>query len=329
MRVPIEDMTIVIRAAGERTLSACEELTRRLVAKDGGNPERQMVVISERPFAVAVRRTFEIGLEARRPWVVGLDADVLLLEDGLARIGAMCACAEGATFSITPRVLCRFFGGFCCKGVHMYPAAMLERGLREMETCGSAGDLRPEGAVARAMMGRGLSCFGPPVVVGVHDFEQSYVHIYLKARLRARREAADGGGKAGSDSMPFVMGRSKHDADFLLAMWGMLDGHADAGRADAPTHYDWNAAYPGLLERMRAHGLAEKRMLEGSARGFAERVIGAHDFGADVCTPVWMRKRFGFEGDRGRVLARMGVAEAGMGGALTFGTADGLLRRAS
>ena len=80
---------------------------------------------------------------------------------------------------------------------------------------------------------------------------------------------------------------------------------------------------------MRAHGLAEKPAFDGLASGLAERLIGSHDFGTDGCTPVWMRRRFGFEGDRGLVLARMGVAETDLGRGRSIEPALRFMRRAS
>ena len=84
MHVPVQDMTFVIRSAGERTLPACQALVRELVGRAGGNPDRQVVVIAERPFAAAVRRTFEIGLEVPRAWVVGMRVEAFLLWYGRA-----------------------------------------------------------------------------------------------------------------------------------------------------------------------------------------------------------------------------------------------------
>lgn len=306
MRVPIEDMLLVIRGAGERTEAACEAIVRRLVTAAGGNPASQMVVVRERPFSKAVRATLELGRDGGRAWVIAIDADVLLLDDAIERLQWVCACADGAAFAITPLLLCKFYGGICCKGVHVYPQRLLGRAIGLIEQSGSAEDLKPESAVVRAMGEKGFRAQGPPVVVGVHDYEQSFRHIYLKARLRARREAGD----PEADSFQFVRGLAGADADMLVASWGMQDGRADATGRDAPNQYSWDEEYPELEARMRAHGIREKPAWNEDATGYAERVIGSHDLARDARTPVWIRERFGFAGDRATALRRLGVRDA-------------------
>jgi len=306
MHVPIHDMSFILRAAAERTEGASATQLRSLVASMGGNPQIQVGIVTERPFSAAVRRTFQLGLELGRPWIVALDADVLLLSDAIERLGNFCACADGAVFAITPLVHCKFFGGFCYKGVHCYPRRYLERALALIGPSNSAADLRPENAVIRAMDAKGFKPFAPPMVVGVHDHEQSYKHIYLKSRLRGRREAADAAAPH-SDSLSFVSRLADTDPDYLVAMWGLRDGRTDAAAADPRSHYDWDAPYPEFVSRLAAGGLAEKPPLSNSAAGFAERTIASHNFHADTCTPRWIRERFGFGEPVAAVLGRMGV----------------------
>ena len=306
MRVPIEDMLFVIRGAGERTDAACEAWVRRLVEDEGGTPHNQVSVVRERPFSKAVRATFERGRDGGRAWVVGIDADVLLLADAIERLRVICACADGGAFAITPLLMCKFYGGICCKGVHVYPRRLMSRAIGMIEQSGSEDDLKPESAVVRAMGEKGFRAQGPPVVVGVHDYEQSYRHIYLKARLRARREA----GAPEYDSFQFVRALAAGDSDMLVASWGMEDGRADSASVDAPHCYAWDVEYPEFEQRMRAHGLAEKSVWGGDVAGYAERAIGSHDYAGDARTPVWIRERFGFAGERNGVLARLGVRDA-------------------
>lgn len=306
MRVPIEDMLFVIRAAGERTEASCIAWVRQLVVRAKGNPEDQVAVVREQPFSKAVRSTFERGRDGGRPWVIGIDADVLLLTDAIERLRIICACADGAAFAITPLLMCKFYGGICCKGVHVYPQRLLGRAIGMIEQSGSASDLKPESAVVRAMGEKGFRAQGPPVVVGVHDYEQCYLHIYLKARLRARREAS----APESDSFQFVRGRAVQDADMLVASWGMEDGRADAARPDAPRRYEWDGLYPEFHRRMRDHGLMQKLPWNEDPGGYAEQVIGSHDLKHDLRTPEWIRERFGFAGDRAVAMRRLGVVEA-------------------
>lgn len=305
MRVPVEDMTFIIRSAGERTLGASAGVLRTLVDRAGGRPDEQVTIVAERPFAAAVKRTFEIGLEGKRPWVVGMDADVLLLSDAVERIGSLCAAADGAVYSIASLVLCRFFGGFCFRGIHMYPRRHLAQALAVADSVRD--ELRPESAIARVLEPRGLKGWGPPVPIGVHDYEQYLKHVYLKMRLRGRREMVDGG-QAAVDTAAASVGAREHDGpDMLAAQWGLTDGAMDARSANAPAHYDWSAEYPEFSARLARHGLTERSPMCETGLGIAERVIAAHDFSADQRTPDWIRSRLGFDRGADHALRRIGV----------------------
>jgi hypothetical protein len=289
-------------------MAAAVNHLKALVVCEGGDAASQVHIVSEKPFAKAVRRTFEIGLDERRPWVIGIDADVLLLSDGLARLGNICATADGSVFTIASLVLCKFYGGFCFMGIHCYPRRLLDKGLSVVRD--GAASLRPESAVAKALESQGLRAFAPPVPIGIHDFEQWHRHIYVKMRLRGRRWAADGG--AGSDTayadhLGFVERRARTDADYLVAFWGLRDGYADAARPGAPSQYDWDGHFPEYNERLLSTRLSEKPAWPCAALGLAECVMATHDYMGDNRTPRWIRERFGFSSGPAHALQRIGI----------------------
>ena len=72
-----DSVTVVIRSVGERTDAVC----RRLVCEQ--IPEANVIVIRERPFGAAVRKTFQTGLERGLRWTLALDADVLVRANAL------------------------------------------------------------------------------------------------------------------------------------------------------------------------------------------------------------------------------------------------------
>ena len=301
LQLPVGDMTFVVRAAGERTAHAAAALLCAQVRAAGGEPKRQVTVVHECPFVNAVRRTFEIGIESGRPWVIGIDADVLLMSDGVQRLGMLCGQAGERTFTITTLVLCKFFGGFCFRGAHAYPTRLLREALPLIDEVRAGESLRPETAVVQAMMARGYEMLGPPLPVGVHDFKQSYRHIYLKMLLRARREMSDDGGRGFAAYEECVRSRARAgDADCVVASWGLQEGRADAIRAggsigSGPAHYDWEGEYPELDGRMLAAGIREKPAWSGrEAVRYADQVIAAHDYACDLRTPLWIRDRLGF-----------------------------------
>ncbi len=296
--MPVTDITFVVRGAGERTHAHALATLREQVVRAGGE-QRQIEVVNERPFVAAVRRTLEIGAGAGRPWAVGMDADVLLTSRGVGHLRAMCAGAKPDTFTVTGLMLCKFYGGFVFRGVHVYRASLLERarGLIGKRTPGGEGggpdpELKPESAVVHAMAAEGHGYEGVPRVLAAHDFEQSFRHIYLKMRLRGRRETADG--DAAALSAFCRRGAERGDDDFRVALWGIEDGVRDAAAGPA-RGYDWFGEWPEFDRRMREHGLREKPELTGELDGnggaaFADRLIRAHDWPADDRTPRWIRE---------------------------------------
>lgn len=288
--VPVTDITFVVRAAGERTLAAALNALGSQVIGAGGSPG-QIEVVHERPFAAAVRRTLEIGAGAGRPWAVGMDADVLLTAHGVEHLRAMCAAARAESFTVTGLMLCKFYGGFVFRGVHVYRAGLLGRaiGMLGRRTPGGPDpELKPESAVVHAMAAAGHGYEGVPRVLAAHDFEQSFRHIYLKMRLRGRREAADGD-VAGLSAF-CRRGVTGGDDDFRVALWGIEDGVRDAA-AGALRSYDWFAPWPEFEQRMSEHGLCEKpEFAAESGPGFADRVVSAHAWAEDDRTPGWIRE---------------------------------------
>jgi hypothetical protein len=290
------DLTFILRTAGERTAHAsAAELKRQL----GPDADRLVTVIHERPFSAAVRRTLEIGLDARRPFTIGLDADVLLASDGVARLCSLCAAMTPGTYSLAGLTLCRFSGGYCFRGVHLYRTELLEQALPlvGVHTPGGADpDLKPETAVVNAMQARGHGFGALPVPLGIHDYEQLYRHIYLKMRLRARRQLEIDTGE--NDAAPFRehcrLHAERGDHDFTVALWGLDDGTADsrarASSSPAPANYDWYAPQPELDARLLAAGLAEKPGLDTDTHTLADRLMAAHDTATDGRSPEWIRR---------------------------------------
>jgi hypothetical protein len=294
--VSVRDLAFVLRAAGERTTEASAELILRQIAGLGGGAA--LTVIQERPFSEAVRRTLELGMESGKAWTIGIDADVLLTCDGVQKLVKMCRDAKPESFTVTGLMLCKFYGGFVFRGVHCYRSELLGEAaglVGERTEGGPDPELKPESAVVHAMAARGRGYEGHPVVLAAHDFEQSYKHIYVKMRLRGRREvegAKDGGDAAGLLSL-CREGAEGGDADYRVAQWGVEDGIADAqgpGPARA-SRYDWFAPNRALERRLKAEGILEKEPFSAArGMGFAERVIAGHRLDTDTRTPGWVRQ---------------------------------------
>ena len=275
-----EELTIVVRAAGERTEEAC--IAQLL---DQIPDPSQLHVLHEQPFSKAVVRTFEIGVECGRPWLIAIDADLLIFDDSLDRAREICGKMAPEAFCATPLFLCNTVRGLVFRGLHCYRASLLDEALEL--TPSLAADLRPESRYYTAMKNRGYTREAYAKVLGVHEYEQSYRHIYLKSLLRARKDP---------DAEVFceqLQARAEHDLDARVALWGFEDA---INHLDAPIEYDWEAPLPAFDERMNSAGLAEKAPLKSSSiEGLALREVLQHDYHSDRSTEKWVRDMMDFE----------------------------------
>jgi len=243
------DVSLIIRAAGERTEEACRRLAERQVG--AGN----VVVLHEKPFSRAVMRSLEVGIEAGRPWTVLLDADILLAPGDVDAIVARIADTPDDTYLVLGRTLCKFHGGSIPGGLKAVRTSLLDEALAT--TRAQEGSLLPEAALNHAMAARGNALARVPDIWGIHDYEQSYRHIFLKMVARARKSSREA---------PMLLARAEElsgsDPDFRVAAWGLRVGLAAAGDPGAPREYDWENDFPEFELMLKEAGLSPKPPLD-------------------------------------------------------------------
>jgi len=278
------DLTIVIRGAHERT----EQLCAQIIARQLPAPA-QLTVLHQSPFSAAVNRTFEIGIDSNRPWLIAIDADIIPLDDVVVRIREICGKMAPNAFVATPLFLCSAVGGLATRGLHCYNAKHIKEAYSLIGALDQ--NLRPESRVHDAMVARGYTreCYAK--VFGLHEYEQSPKHVYLKAMLRSRKDEFRDLIKAHLEL------RSTTHQDSQIALWGFEDSATDAqAKTDLPIEYDWNAHYPRLEERMLANAWTEKPAINlDEFDGFALKAINAHDYKNDTQTLPWIRELLEFD----------------------------------
>lgn len=268
------ELTLVVRAAGERTEKACVELFRQQLPDPN-----QLHVIHEKPFSTAVLQTFEQGIASGRPWLIAIDADILPLPDALERAREICGKMAPQAFCATPLFLCRTVGGFAMRGLHCYRVALLDEAIRLTPSLPT--DLRPESRYHDAMRTRGYTREIYAKVLGLHEYEQSFRHIYLKSMLRCRKDAY----------VDQIRHRLVHDApqdhDARVALWGFDDANTSE---IAPAEYDWDAPLERFEARMRDAGMTEKPPLDRRiSTDFVLSTLLGHPFREDRNTEAWIR----------------------------------------
>ena len=211
-----KDITVVVRSAGERTLNASVELLQAFFSAD------QIQVIEEVPFSQAVRRSLEIGLAAKRPWLLCVDADVLVSREGIENLFKVAKKAPPEIFEIQGLIFDKFFPVLRPSGARFYRTIFAPKALDLIPKEGST--LRPESSLLNAMAREGHPWLQCDAVVGVHDFEQYYRDIFRKCFLQGHKHR---------QIIPLVLDywveQSLHDPDFKAGLLGILYGQSHAG----------------------------------------------------------------------------------------------------
>jgi hypothetical protein len=240
MKCPTLDVAVVVRTAGERTREACLELVRQQVGA------ASVQVVSERPFELALRKSYETGIDQGRKWTMTLDADVLLREGAVRRLVAEAEAMPAGFVQIEGQVYDKISGSFREAGQRVYRTALLPLALEQIPAAGA--DIRPEYATLLKLGALGHRSRRVAIVMGVHDHEQYFRDLYRKAFIHATKH----------DFLLTKMVRRcrnlmASDADFRVVLRGLWDGLLHTG----PIHLD-TATFPADL----AGVLGEMNVLE-------------------------------------------------------------------
>lgn len=177
MSTPPSDVTVIVRECGERTADACVHLLQRLF------PTAQIFRISAQPFIATLRLALEKGLAEKRPWTLCIDADMLPLPALTGLLEEAKALPENA-FEVQGLVFDKLLAAPRAAGNHLYRTHLIERALTLVP--GMTG-LRPETEMIEAMAALGFSNHQSGLLVGLHDFGQSFRDLYAKAYLHGHK----------------------------------------------------------------------------------------------------------------------------------------------
>lgn len=207
-----EDVFVVIRSAGERSLPLAEKAVALQTDR--------FSVIEEYPFSSALKKMFEIGAGQPEKYLLALDADVVLHPGALEKIVEI-ANQSPDIFFLDFFVMDKFRGK-CCSGCHLYVNKYSSDLLECLDDEGD--DTRPENhLVLDFAKSKHLVHEKSAFVVGLHDFEQYYRDLYAKYFRRALRR------KHEAEMLIHILEErrkyySKEDQDFAVALKALHDG---------------------------------------------------------------------------------------------------------
>jgi hypothetical protein len=171
-----EEVSIVVRHVNERSLDACVKQLKFAF------PDSPIRLVSAVPFDSCLKLAFEASLEMRRPWSLHVDADMLCLARPLYSLVEYAKRQRENTFSFGCMVYDRIFleSRYC--GLSLYRTKFLEYAKNMIAPAGQTG--RPETFVKRLMARAGFPVICTDILVGLHDYEQYYRHIFRKVLLQ-------------------------------------------------------------------------------------------------------------------------------------------------
>jgi hypothetical protein len=210
---------------GERTEHACRELLLQQV--ENGN----IFVANNAPFSATLADSYRIGIERGRPWTLCIDADVLVTSGAVRRLVEAASRADATVCEIQGLVLDKFFGVRRPAGNHLYRTSLLPKALDLIPREGT--DIRPEHHTLNRMAAEGHPWNQTSLVVGVHDFEQSYRDIFRKCYVHARKHLG-----LVHPLVEYWRTMASHDGDFRMALKGLAAGIADIGEARVDVRRD-------------------------------------------------------------------------------------------
>ncbi len=210
----LKDVVVVIRSVNERTESVCKQLLESEVGKNS------VFIVHKSPFSLALKKSYEIGIEKGRKWTAVIDADVLIRSKALADLVIRAEGLPSSVFTIQSEMLDKFFGGIRVGGVKIYRTKLLPKATKLIPDVG----VRPETYVIRKMHNQGYYVDISDIVCGLHDFEQYYSDIFRKGFTHGKKHAL-----LTDLLVPYWQRLSKKDKDFevLLAGFKLGSSHKD------------------------------------------------------------------------------------------------------
>lgn len=245
--MPIEDLSVVIRTTQERTLGLCRRLIAEQLGYDG------ISVVEEAPASQMVRRTHETGMESGLPWLLAVDADVLIAEGAIDKLYEMAMQTPDHVFLILGYAQDKFAGGPRTVGLQLFRTAFCRLALDNIP---DESVMRPDSHIRLALKNAGHPHVQTHVVVGLHDYYQYYRDLYRKGFKYAKKWRR---------MIPlfesFWTRMADQDPDYRVALWGLRAGQIYDGSVAVDV-----SKYPQELDTMLRHeGLEEKRKLPADA----------------------------------------------------------------
>lgn len=231
----IENLTVIVRSAGEKTTQQCINQIKKEV--DFSN----IFLIQEKPFSAAVKKTFKLGIEQGKKWTLAVDADLLLF-DGTIRTMLQNAEVYGNDLYVYQGFIVDWFMMNVRQGgPHLY----LTQNLAKTEDYYSEmnDSLRPESFFYAIMREKGMRVKIDRKIYGLHDYYQNYKDIYRKAFFHGIKHDSWG------HLLSSWLEKSAIEIGYKIVIKGFVDGFATS-----------NKSYPTLESMTERFNVLQKNL---------------------------------------------------------------------
>lgn len=208
----LDNVTVIIRNVGERTLDSCHKIISNQINTDN------IFVINEVPFSKAVLKTFQIGIERKKEWTLVIDADLLLKDNAIKEMITKAKTKSEKLYVYQGMILDYLFGTYRFGGPHLYKTSVLPKALKIVEN--NLLEIRPESFTYKELAKKDYITYCDNVCYAIHDFEQDYKDYYRKGFFHGK--------KALDDQLLSLIKQCKEniskDSNYEFAMHGLFDG---------------------------------------------------------------------------------------------------------
>jgi hypothetical protein len=209
--VTLNNITVIIRTANERTIKVCKEIVLKEVN------EKNIFVVAEKPFSEAVKKTFEIGIAEGKKWTLAVDADLILMPNSIVEMIKNADMLDDRLYVYQGHILDKFRCGIKQGGPHLYLTQNLDVVKKFYGEISLS--LRPESFTYKKMEALGYKVVSENRLFALHDFYQSNSDIYRKAFFHGIKHPN------WKSLLPTWVENGKTDMDFKIAVHGFIDGY--------------------------------------------------------------------------------------------------------
>jgi len=240
-----KSILLIVRGAKERT----ETVSFNHLSNLFGAGSVQLV--NEIPFSKAIQKSFELGIDSGKDWMLCIDADVLLGYNDIKSLLKVTEAVPDHVFEIQGLVRDKFIPVNRPAGNHLYRMSYAKEAIKCIPKEGTS--LRPESTMLKNMALKGFPWYQSDIVVGVHDFEQYYKDVFRKCFLHAKKHSY-----VLPMVMPYWLKMARTEPDFEVAI--LAASYAQAHMGSVIVSKDFGVGEG--KDALKSLGLDEKNQLE-------------------------------------------------------------------